>query len=58
MYLNGNINTIDVSTFVPVVPGSIIYTFWLFYLKLMLHVQFGTDQLQFASNEELSKFVH
>ena len=45
------------SALIPVVPGFIIYHFGLGLFEANA-IQFGTDQLQFASNEELSKFVH
>ena len=58
IYLNGNFNDAIVgSTMIPGVPGFIIYYFGLSLFEANA-IQFGTDQLQFASNEELSKFVH
>ena len=57
IYLDGNIDTNGNSAFIPVVPGFIIYHFGLGLFEANA-IQFGTDQLQFASNEELSKFVH
>ena len=58
IYLNGNFNEAIVeSTIIPGVPGFIIYYFGLSLFEANA-IQFGTDQLQFASNEELSKFVH
>ena len=45
------------SIYIPVIPGFIIYHFGLGLFEANA-IQFGTDQLQFASNEELSKFVH
>ena len=47
----------DPSIYIPIVPGFIIYHFGLGLFEANA-IQFGTDQLQFASNEELSKFVH
>ena len=42
---------------VPLVIGFIIYLFGLSIFEANA-IQFGTDQLQFANNEEFSKFVH
>ena len=53
IYLNG----LGLSALIPVVPGFIIYHFGLGLFEANA-IQFGTDQLQFASNEEFSKFVH
>ena len=47
----------DPSIYIPVIPGFIIYHFGLGLFEANA-IQFGTDQLQFGSNEELSKFVH
>ena len=49
--------SLDSSIYIPVIPGFIIYHFGLGLFEANA-IQFGTDQLQFASNEELSKFVH
>ena len=57
LYRDGNIDTNGNSAFIPVVPGFIIYHFGLGLFEANA-IQFGTDQLQFASNEEVSKFVH
>ena len=58
IYLNNTFNdTTAKSAFIQVVPGFIVYYFGLSLFEANA-IQFGTDQLQFASNEELSKFVH
>ena len=58
MFRNGNFNDTNAeSGFIPIVFGFIIYYFGLSLFEANA-IQFGTDQLQFASNEELSKFVH
>ena len=51
-----DINIITITVLIPVVPGFIIYHFGLGLFEANA-IQFGTDQLQFASNEDLSKFV-
>ena len=51
-----DINIITITVLIPVVPGFIIYHFGLGLFEANA-IQFGTDQLQFANNEELSKFV-
>ena len=43
--------------FVPLLIGVTIHFFGLGVFEANA-IQFGTDQLQFASNNELSKFVH
>ena len=45
------------SIYIPIIPGFIIYHFGLGLFEANA-IQFGTDQLQFARNEELSNFVH
>ena len=58
MFCNGNFNDTNAeSAFIPIVFGFTIYYFGLSLFEANA-IQFGTDQLQFASNEELSKFVH
>ena len=57
IYHDGNMGTNGKSAFIPVIPGFIIYHFGLGLFEANA-IQFGTDQLQFASNEELSKFIH
>ena len=56
-HYGNNISIITIGVLIPVVPGFIIYHFGLGLFEANA-IQFGTDQLQFASNEELSKFVH
>ena len=51
-----DINIITITVLIPVVPGFIIYHFGLGLFEANA-IQFGTDQLQFANNEDLSKFV-
>ena len=49
--------SVDYSLFVPVCIGLVIYQFGLGLFEANA-IQFGTDQLQFASNEKLSVFVN
>ena len=58
IYISDNFNdTTAESAFISTVLGFIIYYFGLGLFEANA-IQFGTDQLQFASNEELSKIVH